>query len=72
MPACLGAEHRAFPVTTSAYAGVGPRRAVDGSWPFGYSFKLPYRLFRLLRRLDGPALRDASLARAATLSIPFE
>jgi hypothetical protein len=49
-----------------------PRRPLDDSWLFGHSFKLPYSLFRMLRRIDGPALRSASLARAARLSIPFE
>jgi len=49
-----------------------PRRALDGSWLFGHSFKLPYSLFTLLRRVDDEALRSASLTRAALLSVPFE
>jgi len=49
-----------------------PRRLLDGSWLFGHSFKLPYSLFRLLRRVDDPAFRAACVARAAELTIPFE
>jgi len=49
-----------------------PRRALGGSWLFGHSFKLPYSLFRLLRRIDDPGLRTASLARATQLGVPFE
>jgi len=49
-----------------------PRRPLDGTWLFGHSFKLPYSLFRLLRRVDDPDLRRAALARAARLSIPFD
>jgi len=49
-----------------------PRKVQDDSWFFGHSFKLPYSLFRLLRRTNDQALRSACLARAACLSIPFE
>jgi len=49
-----------------------PRRVLDGSWLFGHSFKLPYSLFRMLRRTEDPAFRSACVARAARLSIPFE
>jgi hypothetical protein len=41
-----------------------PRRPLNGSWLFGHSFKLPYSLFRLLRRVDDPVLREAALVRA--------
>ena len=49
-----------------------PRKVQDDSWFFGHSFKLPYSLFRLLRRTRDQALRTAGLTRAAKLSIPFE
>jgi hypothetical protein len=49
-----------------------PRRAFDGSWLAGHSFKLPYSLFRLLRLVDDEELRTAALARASVLPMPFE
>ena len=49
-----------------------PRRPLNHTWLFGHSFKLPYSLFRLLRRIDDPSLRSAALLRAAKLSIPYE
>jgi hypothetical protein len=48
-----------------------PRRAQGGTWLTGHSFKLPYSVFRLLRRVDDPALRSAGLSRAADLLVPF-
>jgi hypothetical protein len=48
-----------------------PRLLLDGSWLFGHAFKLPYSLFRLLRRVDDPALRAACLDRATRLPVPF-
>jgi hypothetical protein len=48
-----------------------PRRLFGGSWLAGHAFKLPYSLFRLLRRIDDPELRKAGVIRAAKLTIPF-
>jgi hypothetical protein len=48
-----------------------PRRAFHGTWLGGHSFKLPYSAFRLLRRVEDPALREAALVRATELLIPF-
>lgn len=49
-----------------------PRRVLGHTWFNGHSFKLPYSLFRLLRRTEDQALRNACLIRASKLSIPFE
>ena len=49
-----------------------PRRLFGGSWLAGHAFKLPYSLFRLLRREDNPQVRIAVLVRASHLQVPFE
>jgi hypothetical protein len=49
-----------------------PRRLLSGSWLGGHAFKLPHSLFRLLRRVDDPALRASALHRATLLPVPFE
>jgi hypothetical protein len=54
------------------WEGDAPRRAMGGTWLAGHSFKLPYSLFRLLRSVDDPALREAALRRASLLLVPFE
>lgn len=48
-----------------------PKRAMGGSWLAGHSFKLPYSVFRLLRRVEDPVLREAALVRSTELLIPF-
>jgi hypothetical protein len=49
-----------------------PRLPQKGTWFFGHSFKLPYSLFRLVRKAEPTRVADACLARASKLSIPFE
>jgi len=49
-----------------------PRRLFQDSWLAGHAFKLPYSLFRLLRRCDDDALARKSLLRATHLQVPFE
>jgi hypothetical protein len=49
-----------------------PRCLFQNSWLAGHSFKLPYSLFRLLRRVDDPAIRSAALHRASLLYVPFQ
>jgi hypothetical protein len=53
------------------WEGDEPRRLFGGSWLGGHAFKLPHSLFRLLRRVDDSALREAALVRAAQLQAPF-
>jgi hypothetical protein len=49
-----------------------PRNLFGGTWLFGHAFKYPHSLFRLLRRTDDRELRNAVMARASKLTIPFE
>ena len=49
-----------------------PHRLFQNTWLAGHAFKLPYSLFRLLRRTDDAKLREACLLRASRLQIPFE
>jgi hypothetical protein len=49
-----------------------PKRAFQGTWLAGHSFKLPHGLFRLLRHVEDADLRAAALRRAALLLVPFE
>lgn len=48
-----------------------PRAPQGGTWFFGHAFKLPYSLFRLLRRADDPDLEAPCLERAAKLVQAF-
>jgi hypothetical protein len=49
-----------------------PRRLFHGSWLAGHAFKLPHSLFRLLRHVEDPALREDALVRGALLLAPFD
>jgi len=49
-----------------------PHRLFSNTWLAGHAFKLPYSLFRLLRRVDDRELREACLVRASRLQVPFE
>jgi len=49
-----------------------PRKLFDDSWLAGHAFKLPYSLFRMLRRIEDPKLRETCLVRASRLQVPFE
>jgi hypothetical protein len=49
-----------------------PRKLFGDTWLAGHAFKLPYSLFRMLRRVDDRKLRDRCLVRASRLQVPFE
>jgi len=49
-----------------------PRRLFADTWLAGHAFKLPYSLFRMLRRAGDEALTRACLLRATRLQVPFE
>jgi hypothetical protein len=49
-----------------------PKRLFQNSWLGGHAFKLPYSLFRMLKLVDDPKLREACLLRATRLQVPFE
>lgn len=49
-----------------------PQKLFSGTWLAGHAFKLPYSLFRMLRRTDDQKLNDACLVRASRLQVPFE
>jgi hypothetical protein len=50
----------------------GPKKLFSDTWLAGHAFKLPYSLFRMLRRTEDPKLREACLVRASRLQVPFE
>ncbi len=49
-----------------------PRKLFADTWLAGHAFKLPYSLFRMLRRADDETLTSACLLRATRLQVPFE
>jgi hypothetical protein len=53
------------------WESASPRQAMGGTWLGGHAFKLPYSLFRLLRRVEDEPLRTAAVVRASELLIPF-